>query len=151
MCTVLCIFFPQIVTDPLQYLYRHHGNLLAVGLSLGVGHCCSFGAYGLTGNFLCWLSILGCFPLCGDKQTDLCFSNSIFVFIFHFPIAVGGFHWDFLKDFGYYHNKTNRGSGVENKSSYVIKHQQVCLDICIMLSSCVYTCLSYLNLNNHCY
>lgn len=46
------------------YLHRHHCNLLAVGLSLGVGCCRALSTYWLTCNFLSWFRGLGCFPFC---------------------------------------------------------------------------------------
>lgn len=74
LCTeiILIYVFPQRETDVVQYLYRHHGNLLVVCFSLGIRYCCSLCAYWLTRSFLSWLSILGCFPLCRQtKQKKL--------------------------------------------------------------------------------
>lgn len=66
--TIQSRFYPHIETERFQYLYRHHGDLLVKGLSLGVGCCCSFSTHWLAYNFLGWLSILDCFPLCRNRK-----------------------------------------------------------------------------------
>lgn len=62
------IFCLKIEIDPLYYLYRHHGDLLAVCFRLGIRNSCRLSAYWLAHNLFDWLSILGRLPFCRDGQ-----------------------------------------------------------------------------------
>lgn len=127
----------------LQYLYRHHGDLLVEGLSLGVGGCCSLSAYWLTWNFFGWLSSLGCFPLCikhtkrwkqGFKLIKFFVLGSLAGFpvkSLSFPILVGGWIWDlFLRGFW--------ELPLQNKQLRHRSRQQIHLDDQMPRSACVW-------------